>query len=45
MFVNSSAQLYVYDKEIETIDKFKYLGIVIANNKTTPVAALEARLN
>jgi hypothetical protein len=37
--------LHVYNREIETVDKFKYLGIILANNETTPISILKARLN
>ena len=45
MFVNCSSTLNVYKKEIGTVNQFKYLGIILANNETTPVSLLKARLN
>jgi hypothetical protein len=36
MFVNCNAELKIYGKNIETVKEFKYLGIIIANNITTP---------
>ena len=45
MFINCSAQLHVYNQEIETVNCFKYLGIILANNETTPISVLKARLN
>jgi hypothetical protein len=34
----------IYDRGIETVNEFKYLGIIIANNITTPSRILKARL-
>ena len=45
MFVNCQSKLNVYQEEIETVNQFKYLGIIIANNETIPVSILKARLN
>jgi hypothetical protein len=45
MFVNSFAKLKVYGEEIETVNEFKYLGVMIANNSKTPSRILKARLS
>ncbi len=45
MFVNCFAEMKIYGKEIETVNEFKYLGIIIANNSTTPSRILKARLS
>ena len=44
MFVNCTAVMKVYNMEVETVQEFKYLGIIIANNLTTPSRILTARL-
>ena len=31
----------IYGREIETVNEFKYLGIIIANNITTPIRILK----
>ena len=36
MFVNCTDTMKIYGKEIETVEEFRYLGIMIANNITTP---------
>jgi hypothetical protein len=45
MFVNCFAKMKIYGKEIGTVNEFKYLGIIIANNITTPSRILKARLS
>ena len=37
--------MYVNNKEIETVQEFKYLGIMLSNKATKPDKILKARLN
>ena len=37
--------MYVNNKEIETVQEFKYLGIMLSNQATKPDKILKARLN
>ena len=44
MFVNCDAQIEIYGKFIQTVDKFKYLGIELSNACINPEGILEARI-
>ena len=37
--------MYVNNKKIETVQEFKYLGIMLSNKATKPDKILKARLN
>jgi hypothetical protein len=37
--------MYVNNKEIKTVQEFKYLGIMLSNKATKPDKILKARLN
>jgi len=37
--------MYVHNKKIETVQEFKYLGIMLSNKATKPDKILKARLN
>jgi hypothetical protein len=44
MFVNCSGKLYAGNKEIKTVQEFRYLGINIVNNRTKPDYLLADRI-
>jgi hypothetical protein len=36
MYVNCKGQLFLDKKKIETVDEFKYLGLIISNKSFKP---------
>jgi hypothetical protein len=40
MFVNCDAKIKIYDDYIDTVDKFKYLGIELSNASINPEGIL-----
>ena len=45
MFINCNEQIYVRKLKIETVQKFKYLGLYISNTQIKPDILIEARLS
>ena len=45
MFVNCTGQMYVENEPMDTVDEFKYLGLIISNNVCKPEVMLKARIN
>ena len=44
MFVNCTGQMYVKKSPIETVDQFKYLGLILQNKSCKPDVMLKARI-
>ena len=36
MFVNCDGQMYVNKQKIDTVDEFKYLGLMLSNSSSKP---------
>lgn len=45
MFVNCNDEMFIDNSAIETVNEFRYLGIMLQNNATKPVNIIKARLN
>jgi len=45
MYVNSNGKVEIYGKLIETVNKFKYLGLELENVCKNPECILRARIN
>jgi hypothetical protein len=44
LFVNGSSQMYVNSLKIDTVDEFKYLGLILSNKSSRPDILLKARM-
>ena len=44
MFVNGSSQMYVNNQKIDTVNEFKYLGLILSNTTSKPDVLLKARI-
>ena len=44
MFVNGSSQMYVNKQKIDTVNEFKYLGLILSNTTSKPDVLLKARI-
>ena len=44
MFVNTDSQMYVNNKKIDTVNEFKYLGLILSNRTSKPDVLLKARI-
>ena len=45
MYVNYSAKLQIGENFVETVNMFKYLGLILSNSSKKPDVLLEARIN
>jgi hypothetical protein len=45
MYVNCTAKLQIGKKFVETVNVFKYLGLILSNNSKQPDVLLQARIN
>ena len=45
MFVNDTGQMLVENKPIDTVNEFKYLGLILSNKMCKPDILLKARIS
>jgi hypothetical protein len=45
MFINCKGNLTVNNMNITTVNRFKYLGLILSDSSTKPEELLQARIN